>query len=94
MRTLLTLLCFLVISRAQAQHLQAPPDSTGVNLSVYTPTQYGQYKGTCYAYATTYTALSIEYNVQKSITGNRAVNRNAFSATFTASLVPPGQMHL
>jgi hypothetical protein len=58
-----------------------------VDFSGFAPTRLDQYKGTCYAYATTYTALTIKFNLLKKAQTRQEVNDNAFSAAFTASMV-------
>lgn len=82
------IMLFLLLLPALSATAQLRPDDTAnVSLAAYTPTQYVQYRGTCFAYAATYTALSIEYNFAHKITDNELVNANAFSETLTASLV-------
>jgi hypothetical protein len=56
-----------------------------INFSGFAPTAIDQYKGTCYAYATTYTALSVQRGIIMKYKSYKEINDNAFSETFTAS---------
>lgn len=75
----------LIVGLTSTLSAQSLPMS--IDLSKYTPYKESQDGGTCFAYATTYTALTIYYNLYKGVTDTTEVNKNAFSPSFTASLV-------
>lgn len=56
-----------------------------INFSGFAPNALDQNKGTCYAYAATYTALSIKFAMKMKINSIQDINLNAFSSAFTAS---------
>ncbi|MFN8309842.1 MAG: hypothetical protein U0T73_07760 [Chitinophagales bacterium] len=56
-----------------------------VSLRSYCPNDYTQYKGTCYAYATTYIAASAAFNIRDNITDETAKKARALSDGYIAS---------
>lgn len=56
-----------------------------IDFSGWAPSNLDQYKGTCYAYATTYTALTIKLAIKINLSSAQDINENAFSPAFTAS---------
>ncbi|WP_238698772.1 C1 family peptidase [Flavobacterium circumlabens] len=58
-----------------------------INFSAFTPTSLDQNKGTCFAYAATYTALTIKFAIKMEINSAQDINLNAFSSAFTASRI-------
>lgn len=60
---------------------------TKISLEKYCPTKTGQEGALCFAYATTYTALSIEHNVKENNTDEASENFKSFSYGFVASKV-------
>jgi len=80
---ILILIWLLTLQAVKAQG----PLPRNINFSSYAPTALDQFKGTCYAYASTYTALSVKYNIKVNAQSFRQINDNAFSAAFTASMI-------
>lgn len=60
---------------------------TEITLKDFCPKAEGQEGAICFAYATTYTALSIEYNVKENNTDEKSTNFKSFSYGFVASKV-------
>jgi hypothetical protein len=58
-----------------------------ISLEPYCPKKAGQYNATCFAYATTYTALSIMYNVKNQVTDEASPGFVVFSDGFVASKI-------
>jgi len=81
-KTIITLIACMWLHAGFSQILADHVDFSG-----YAPTRLDQFKGTCYAYATTYTALTIKFNLLKKAQTMQEINDNAFSAAFTASMV-------
>jgi len=70
-------------------------DSTNyINLENYCPTQFWQYKSTCYAYAFAHTALTMEYCLDHKFKNPTDVNLHAFSPGYIASQTRIGKNHL
>ena len=84
-KRLFFLIFLLCLQKALAQVPAAPV--TNIDFSTYAPTRLDQFKGTCYAYASTFTALSVKYNILKKAQTLQEINNNAFSAAFTASMI-------
>lgn len=62
-----------------------------VSLKEYCPKKEGQKGAICFAYATTYTALSIEHNIRNGITNENSPEFKSYSYGFVASEVKKGK---
>jgi len=79
--SILFFLWTFIISEVNAQ------TTNNISLKTFCPTKQEQEGALCFAYATTYTALSIEYNIREDKTDENQKNFNAFSYGFVASKV-------
>lgn len=77
----LIFICLFIINGINAQ------STNHISLKKYCPTTQGQEGAICFAYATTYTALSIEHNIRENKTDEALNDFNAFSFGFVASKV-------
>lgn len=56
-----------------------------IDLSIYCPSGKYQYAGTCYAYATVYSGMSTEFNIQNNVTDQNEIENTHYSAGVVAS---------
>ena len=68
--TILIFISLLIINEITAQN------NDSISLEKYCPTKQGQEGAICFAYATTYTALSIEHNIRENKTDESLNNFN------------------